>query len=420
MNPRQAGVIEEAGFKIHWCWQNLPNPEQLNFDVLPYLNQILAEIAQFQPDVITCGSKGGAYLAPLWLNKLWRGPTLLINAHPHCSRIPEGMPVVLCHGSNDEVYPTPRSRLEEIIATGDPDKCFLYYTANSGTLPTGHLTRYGDQHNMQSILTHDCLPRLLDAVMSPDGPELHFVRSWRDRLTHERLQCETWLGYCPDLLRRRWSTRGDEEQKLYDVVAGSEEFNRVHALFKAQPREPPAYALSPPGTWERVQALRIQRIENVPILDGCTMPYYNSLHRAIEDQGMTFQPGVHTCYAFHGADANAIDSIVNSPVAGFQPLASGSRGASLWGSGTYFARDAKYVADGGFCGPPNPDGTRRMLLCMLMSGMPCLGDPQHNGVLPFRRKPHRYNSSVDCLSSPEIFITQMSGAAHAAYLITFK
>lgn len=55
-----------------------------------------------------------------------------------------------------------------------------------------------------------------------------------------------------------------------------------------------------------------------------------------------------------------------------------------------------------------------------MTGLPCLGDPAHRGVLPFRNKPHRYHSSVDSLSSPEIFITQHAGAALPAYLITFS
>ncbi|CAE7577075.1 PARP10 [Symbiodinium sp. CCMP2592] len=112
-------------------------------------------------------------------------------------------------------------------------------------------------------------------------------------------------------------------------------------------------------------------------------------------------------------------SIVSNTVAGFQPLASGTRGANVWGSGTYFARDAKYVADGGFCGQPAADGTRQMLVCLLMTGVPCLGDPDHKGVLPFRNKPHRYNCSVDSLSSPEIFIVQHPGSALPAYLITF-
>jgi len=132
-----------------------------------------------------------------------------------------------------------------------------------------------------------------------------------------------------------------------------------------------------------------------------------------------FEPGTHTVWAFHGsADRQAIESIVTNPVAGFQPLASGTRGASLWGLGTYFARDASYVAHGGFCGPPTNDG-RQMLMCLVATGMPCLGDPYHKGVLPFRVRPHRYNSSVDSLSSPEIYIIQHPGAAIPAYLITF-
>uniref|UniRef100_A0A7S2LU42 Poly [ADP-ribose] polymerase n=1 Tax=Zooxanthella nutricula TaxID=1333877 RepID=A0A7S2LU42_9DINO len=422
MNPRQGAMIDEAGFQTQWCWEGLPNPEQPSFDVRPFLPKIKAAIDEFDPDVVACASKGGAYMAGLWAHNLWRGPSLLINAHPSCAKLPEGVPVVVCQGSNDEVYPTPRAKLEEVIATGTPNMVFLYYTANSGKLPTGHLSRIGDQHNMQSILNHDCLPRLIDAALSPGGPELHVVRSWRDRLTEQRLAAEHSLGYSPDLLRKRWASpshRGCDEHKLFEVPRSSEEFAHVAAVFKAQPREKPAYFLSPPETWERVRILKVERVENGALHDDCTVPYYRSLRRSIEDQGLEFEPGVHTSWAFHGADADAIDSIVSNPVAGFQPLTSGSRGASLWGSGTYFARDAKYVADGGFCGKPAADGTRRMLMCLLMTGMPCLGDPQHKGVLPFRNRPHRYNCSVDCLSSPEVYITQHSGASHASYLITF-
>jgi hypothetical protein len=33
---------------------------------------------------------------------------------------------------------------------------FLYYTSNSGYLASGSLTRLGDRHVMQSILSNDC------------------------------------------------------------------------------------------------------------------------------------------------------------------------------------------------------------------------------------------------------------------------
>lgn len=423
LNPRQGALVEQAGYKaVHWCADNLPNPEQPNFDVRPFLETIRRALEHFQPHVVACASKGGAYILGLWASGLWRGPTLLINAHPNCQRLPDNVPIVLCSGSNDEVYPTARSKLEEVMATGNANKCFLYHTANSGQLPSGQLSRVGDYHNMESLLSHDCLPRLLDAAMSPEGPESYFIRTWRDRLTDERLKSEQWLGYCPEHFRKRWASpthRGPDGKKLFEVKFGSEEHYHISAVFKAQPLEPPAYLLSPPATWDAVQIRRIERIENSTVLDGCSRPYFASIETSVNAQGLRFEPGVHTCWAFHGTDAAAIDSIVHNPVCSFQPLASGTRGSALWGSGTYFARDAKYVADGGFCGQPAADGTRTMLMCLLATGMPCLGDPNHRGVLPIRRRPHRYHSSVDCLANPEVFITQHSGAAHAAYLITF-
>lgn len=145
----------------------------------------------------------------------------------------------------------------------------------------------------------------------------------------------------------------------------------------------------------------------------------DAMSRSLEDQGMNFEPGVHTCWAFHGTCD--LDSIVSNPMAGFQPLVSGSKNSTLWGSGTYFARDAKYVFDGGFdlTGGRSADGTRRMLMCLLSTGMPCLGDPGHKGVLPLRRPPHRFHSAVDSVSNPEIYVVQHPGAAHPAYVITF-
>jgi len=236
----------------------------------------------------------------------------------------------------------------------------------------------------------------------------------------QRLEAEEWLTYCPELLRDRWTStnhRGMDDEKLYQVLRSSEEFAKVETIFRSTPIEAASYGVATHEyEWQRTRILRIERVENGSMEIGSTKPYYKSLKRSIEDQGLEFQPGVHTRWAFHGTDA--IDSIIMDPMTGFQPLASGTRLGSLWGSGTYFARDARYVVEGNFC-PPAADGSRQMLLCLLMTGMPCLGDPQHHGVLPFRQKPHRYNSAVDSLSSPEIFVTMHPGAAYPAYLITY-
>jgi len=418
LNPRQSAMITNAGYQAHFC-HGIPNPETPNFPVQQYLDHIKEEMDAFGPDVVCAASKGGVYLIGLWQTGLWRGPSLLINAHPSCKEMPQGVPVVLAQGGNDEVYPTSRADLERLISSGTDNTCFLYYVANSGPMASGQRTRIGDRHNMESLLFRDCLPRLIDATLCADGPEAHMLRSWRERLSDERQQAEQWLGHSPELLRKRWATRGMDEEKLIEVLPGTEEFAHVMAMFRATPKEPPVYSVTPQATWDQVQVRAIHRVENGPQLDGCTKPYFESLRRNLEDQGVEFEPGTHTCWAFHGARSEAIESIVSNTVAGFQPLASGTRGANVWGSGTYFARDAKYVADGGFCGQPAADGTRQMLVCLLMTGVPCLGDPDHKGVLPFRNKPHRYNCSVDSLSSPEIFIVQHPGSALPAYLITF-
>jgi len=274
----------------------------------------------------------------------------------------------------------------------------------------------------QSLLMYDCLPRLIDATLCSEGPEVHMVRSWRDRMTEERLEGEDWLGYTPEQLRKRWSSRnhrGNDDRKVWDVQIGSAEFQHVLCVFKAAPREAPAYQLSPQAVWEQVRVVSVQRIENGLQVDGSAKPYFDALRRSLKEQSVEFEPGVHTRWTFHGADQRAIESIIDNPVAGVQPLVAGTRGAQLWGSGTYLARDAKYVGEGGFCGQLGPDGTRKMLMCLTMIGMPCVGDPQQRGLLPMRQKPHRYHSAVDSLASPEIFIVQHAGAVLPAYVITF-
>mmetsp|Transcript_49917 Transcript_49917/g.116534 ORF Transcript_49917/g.116534 Transcript_49917/m.116534 type:complete len:710 (-) Transcript_49917:154-2283(-) len=425
-HPQQAALLAKAGFQIYW-FRDLPeyadDGARLTYHaVAPYLGKIRDEIVTVRPTVVLAASQGGAYLVGLWQLGYWNGPSVMLNAHPSLPmRLPEATSLVIAHGSNDEAYLWMRGDLEELMTTGPPNKCLLYYTANSGYLASGSLTRLGDRHVMQSVLANDTLPRLVEAAQSSLGPERFLIQSWRSQLGEARLDAQHWLGYSLERLRRLWQSpgrKGQDEQKLFMLPPGSEEFRRVEAIFKAAPPEPPAYMLSSQASWERIPIHRIERVENGTQMECSTIPYRDGLRSSLRDQGVDFDPSVHACWAFHGADHESLVSIIRDPVSGFQPLISGSRNSPVWGLGTYFARDAKYVADGQFC-PRKRDGTRCMLLCVVMLGMPCLGDPSQKGVLPFRQKPHRYNSAVDSLSSPEVYVTQHAGAAHPAYLITF-
>ena len=47
-------------------------------------------------------------------------------------------------------------------------------------------------------------------------------------------------------------------------------------------------------------------------------------------------------WLFHGTEQENIDKIVNSQVTGYLPMLYGSEVGAIWGSGTYFARDAQH------------------------------------------------------------------------------
>lgn len=274
---------------------------------------------------------------------------------------------------------------------------------------------------MASLIHFETLARLMDSVLCPEGPELHLQRTWVERLTSQRLQAEASLGHTHQKLRQFWvstQTRAgqDSHEYLFEVPRASSEFHWVATVFRHSSMDPSTYGFSKEN-WDRAHLVRIQRIENASQEEGGTVPYYNSMRSSFECMGLEFVPGVHTRWLFHGS--TAIDSIVSNPIQGFQPLTSGTAGEAVWGRGTYFARDAGYVASGPFCGAPARDGTRRMLMCLVTTGMSCAGSPLHTGVLPVRQAPHRYNSSVDSLSSPEIFVVQHPSAAYPAYVITF-
>lgn len=91
----------------------------------------------------------------------------------------------------------------------------------------------------------------------------------------------------------------------------------------------------------------------------------------------------------------------------------------MWGVGIYFARDAQYPDDHGFFGQPREDGSKDMLMCLVCTGMSVLGDEAY-AIKPYRHGTnHRYNSYVDSLSNPEIFVVNTSAAVFPAYVITY-
>jgi len=400
MNPGQSQIIVDAGFQVGWLEQ-LPNPEISGIPVVHFLGHIKNAIDQFQPDLLMCASKGGPYMIAAWEAGLWGGPSLMINRHPSLQRLPTHIRIVICQGSNDEVYPVcNRAELESLVSSGAPNQTMLYYTCN-GVNACGNVCRRGDTHNQMSLLEYDCLPRLMDAALAQrESPEMQLMRSWIDvAITPQRLQAESFLGYTPESLFRFWTISGRAEEDtrvLFPVSPAAQEFSMVSTLFHANPKVPSAY----PGYRAHATILGIERVENATYGRGNFQAHCASLRTALEKTGVSFEPALHMRWAFHGSDAHSIASIARDPV------------------GTYFARDANYCFHH-FC-KPQQDGTKKLLVCLLASGMPCLGNSE-TPISAFRARQgqYTYNSALDSMSNPEIYIMPES-SAYPAYVITFS
>jgi len=411
LRPAQTQLVERAGFQIHWC-SKPPNPETPNFVFGPHLQQIKGELDEFKPDLVMCASKGGVYVVKLWEAGLWLGPTLMINAHPACQRLPRGVPLVIAAGGDDEHYPSTRKILYQLMSTGTRSHSFLYYAAGSGRrLPPGFALRLGDRHNMDSLLQNGCLPRLMDAALCPEGAEVHMTRTHVGLVSDSRLEAERplreqllqRLAACSGWLQRL--TGSDSDRPLSPVEPGSQEFGWVAAAFGSPPKAPSAYRLPSQVPSESVRIAAVHRVEHGHDTGAAALRRLAELESSLEEQGVPFEADVHERWAFyHGCGAQALND-------GLQPL-----GAGPWGTGIYFARDAKYVVDTGSC--RGADGSRTVLMCLLASGMPCVGDSTRVGELPRRRGALSYDCAVDSLSSPELYVVPHASSAVAAYLIT--
>ena len=89
-------------------------PEMDTSDFLACLARQRRAIVEHQPDVVIGSSFGGAVVVALLNEGAWRGPTLLLAQaalkFDSEATLPEGVPVLLVHGTQDEVIDPEDSR----------------------------------------------------------------------------------------------------------------------------------------------------------------------------------------------------------------------------------------------------------------------------------------------------------------------
>ncbi|XP_070211879.1 protein mono-ADP-ribosyltransferase PARP14-like isoform X1 [Littorina saxatilis] len=117
---------------------------------------------------------------------------------------------------------------------------------------------------------------------------------------------------------------------------------------------------------------------------------------------------------WHGTSSDAIQNINHH---GFNRSFCG-KNATVHGQGVYFAVNANYSASATYS-PPDPSGTRHVYLCKVLVGVPTKGSSSMR-VLPMRQGHILYDSAVDNVQNPSMYVIFNDTQAYPEYLIDFQ
>ncbi|KAM6909003.1 protein mono-ADP-ribosyltransferase PARP15-like [Xenentodon cancila] len=156
--------------------------------------------------------------------------------------------------------------------------------------------------------------------------------------------------------------------------------------------------------------VKIERLQNVHLRHVYEMQKKHMSEKNRQEGGA----GERLLY--HGTSQNNYNSIKTK---GFNRSFSG-KNATVYGLGTYFAVDAGYSAHPTYSKPAD-DGTQAMFVARVLTGLYTQGHSSMNVPLPRNnQQPHdRYDSLVDKMDNPRMFVVFHDDQAYPDYFITF-
>jgi poly [ADP-ribose] polymerase 10/14/15 len=160
----------------------------------------------------------------------------------------------------------------------------------------------------------------------------------------------------------------------------------------------------------QTKVIKVERVQN-PKLWG---PFAAIRQMMLERQGDS-DSYERTCL-FHGTSEDSVDKIVAhgfNRIFGFKEV---NRNAmTMYGKGVYFAVNSKYSLD---YTTLNTRGERHMFLCRVLVGEYCLGR-EDQPTPDVRTGTELYDSTVNNLQAPTIYVTYNDSQAYPEYIVTF-
>ncbi|XP_029382789.1 protein mono-ADP-ribosyltransferase PARP14-like [Echeneis naucrates] len=188
-----------------------------------------------------------------------------------------------------------------------------------------------------------------------------------------------------------------ENLKVVEVQASSAEYWTVTDGFKR------SVSIS-------VNIMKMERLQNIHLLRA-----YEAQKKHISDKNGQRDAGEKLLY--HGTSRYNADGIMKT---GFSRSFAGLN-ATSFGRGTYFSINANYSSHSDFCRPA-ADGSKVMFVARVLTGKYSQGLKSMKAPPPINAQhPHdRYDSVVDNMDVPSMYVVFHDNQAYPDYLITFK
>jgi hypothetical protein len=192
-----------------------------------------------------------------------------------------------------------------------------------------------------------------------------------------------------------------------DVPIGSPEYNKVASYFSDRLHTQK----------NSITVTKVERIQNLPLWQSYAVKKQTIKQRyneRPEDRVHNRDNVEHKL--FHGTHPEVIPKIEKQ---GFNRAFAG-RNAVRYGKGVYFARDSAYSCHRTYSTADEND-IQRMFVCLVVVGDWCKGSNEQLAPDP---KPHNpfelYETTVDNVTNPSIFVVYHDAQCYPEYLVSFK
>jgi len=159
-----------------------------------------------------------------------------------------------------------------------------------------------------------------------------------------------------------------------------------------------------------VSVKRVLRIQNLSMWQSYAVKRQTILSR---EQNVNTER-LERRWLFHGTNVEVLDKIIQQ---GFNRSFCG-KNATMYGKGVYFARDARYSCNKTYS-VPDSSGVQHMFVCRVTVGEYCRG--QKDALTPDVRMGNvLYDSTVDVIDNPSLFVCYHDAQAYPEYVVEFK